>query len=165
MEPTIALREKLHAMLDWIKNRNASQQQSTAEKSQDAKPETAKQMYTREATRETANQKPLTQMPPEQQAKVDAIKETLAKATQHMDKNTPTSAPAPGGGSESPEAARQKMSQQDKAAPALSPTDASAGNTVSEKTQSAPQQSPKAPQNTPGQTSPTLPRPRPSWER
>jgi hypothetical protein len=39
------------AMLDWIKNRNASQQQSAAEKSPDAKPENAKQMYTREAAR------------------------------------------------------------------------------------------------------------------
>jgi hypothetical protein len=104
-------------------------------------------------------------MPPEQQAKVDAIKETLAKATQHIDHRAATASPSPTGGNESPEAARQKMSRQDKAAPALSPTDASAGKTVSEKTQSGPEQSPKAPQNTQGQASPTLPRPRPSWER
>ncbi len=62
-------------------------------------------------------------MPPDQQAKVEAIKARLEKATQHINKdaNTPSSA-APSDGNR--EAVRQNQTAQDKTAPALSPTSA-----------------------------------------
>ena len=40
------------AFLDFMKNRNAAQQQSVANKPQEQKPETAKEMHTRQAALE-----------------------------------------------------------------------------------------------------------------
>jgi hypothetical protein len=148
-------------LLDYIKNRNASKQQSVAEKPQEQKPETAKEMYTREAAQEKANQNPIDRMPLDQQAKVEAVKGTLERATQHIEKsaNAPTSVPADN--ADNREAMRQNMTGQDKAAPALSPTSAQAGQPVTEK---APSKEPPTKTQDQGRAQ-SLPRPRPSWER
>lgn len=112
------------AILDFLKNHQASQQQPVAEKSQEQKPETAKQMYGRQAAQEKAHQKPMSEMPPDQKAKVEAIKEKLESSTQQTERNDkPLSHPSKDSG-EGPEAARQKLNAQDKTAPALSPTSA-----------------------------------------
>jgi hypothetical protein len=58
------------AFLDFVKNRQQSQ---SAEQSQSSKPETAKEMYSREAAQEKSGAKSMQQMPPEQQAKVAEI--------------------------------------------------------------------------------------------
>jgi hypothetical protein len=142
--------------LGWIRNRNAAQQQSAANKSQEPRPENAKQMYAREAAQERANRTPLDRMPAEQQAKVDKIKATLEKATQHIERSTETS-PTPVDANGGREAVRQNMTAQDKAAPAFSPTSAQAGKTPLEKPVKAPEKPQERPQ--------TVPRPRTSWER
>ena len=152
------------ALLDFIQNRNASQQRSVADKPQTPKPQTAKEMYSRQAAQQPANQKPMEQMPADQKAKVDAIKERLEKATQHIDK-TAQSPAAPTDSMGNREALRQNMTGQGKTAPALSPTDARAGRAVEG---NAPEQSSKSPAKTPEKSASrpqTLPRPRPSWER
>src|SRR5580658_11228328 len=114
------------AFLDFIKNR---QQQSSGEQTQQQKPETAKEKYSREAVQEKANKKPLDQMPADQQAKAAAVKERMEKATQHMSQNSAAPAAAPADGASSPQPMRQNMTGQDKTAPALSPTSAQRGQT------------------------------------
>jgi hypothetical protein len=145
------------ALLDFVKNRQANQQQDVAGKSQQQKPETAKQMYAREAAQEKTNAKPMDQMRPEQQAKVEQIKATLEKSTQHMNRDAaaPASAPANDGGNT---AHMQKQNNQEKTQAALSPTDNTAGKTAIRGQDKTPEKAaPEKPQ--------TLPRPRPSWER
>jgi hypothetical protein len=138
--------------LSWIKRPGAGRQQPVVETK---KPETAKQMYTRENAQERANRTPMDRMSEEQRAKVDAIKERLQKATQHIDRNGAT--PSPESSSGGREATRQNMTAQEKAAPALSPTSVQAGKTPLEKPVKAPEKPKERPQ--------TVPRPRPSWER
>ena len=142
--------------LEWIKNSNASQQQPVANKPQQPKPETAKQMYTREAALDAAKRKPLSELPPAVQSRLDGIKETLRRATQHHEPNG-DSPSAPAGGLTNREAMRQNMTGQDRTAPALSPTGMHAGTPDSEKI---------SPPITPRVERPkTLPRTPPSWER
>jgi len=98
------------ALLDFIKNRKAGQQQTVANKSPEQKPQTAKEMYTRQAAQEKATQRPARgDMPPDQQAKVETIKARLEKATQHADKSAQSPSPTPANGTDSREAMRQKM--------------------------------------------------------
>jgi hypothetical protein len=145
------------ALLDFMKNRNAAKQQTVADKAQEQKPENAKAMYARDAEHEKANLKPIDRMPPAQQAKVDAIKERLEKATQHIGQSANTPSPADAGSS--PQASRQNMTGQDRTAPALSPTNAHAGQPETDREKSpSPQHEKKAEHK-------TLPRPQPSWER
>ena len=153
------------AFLDFIQNRNAAAQQPAANKPQPQTPETAKEMYSQQAAQETANRKPLEQMPPDQRAKVDAIKERLEKATQHIDKNAHSPAPASADSMGNREALRQNMTGQDKAAPALSPTDHQAGQTVQGNAPAPSNQSPSQTAEKSTSRSQTFPRPRPSWER
>ena len=165
---TIAVEVRM-AFLDFIKNRQASQQQSVAENTQSKKPETAKEMYSREGQQEAASRKPLEQMPPDQQAKAAEIKARLEKATQHQGKAA-ANAPAPSDASGSPEAMRQKAMHQDASAPPLSPTSAQMGKTQAEANAPAnsaqrsetPSKSSQAQSN---QRPQTLPRRPPSWER
>jgi hypothetical protein len=138
------------AFTDWIKNRNASQQPSVAENSQQQKPETAKEMYSREAAQEKAKAKPIT---PEIKAQADRVTATMDKATQHM--QTPAAAAPAEGGTNSPHL--QKQNRQDKTQAALSPTDDAAGKAAGQAKQPAPEKTPERAQ--------TLPRPKPSWER
>ena len=148
------------ALLDFMKNRN-NQQQDVAQKPQEQTPVTAKQLYTRQDAQERASQKPVDQLPPAQQQKLDEVKARLEKATQHVGNDTPPSPPN-AGGSASPQALRQNMSGQDKAAPALSPTSEHAGATAKE--QSATKQSESPSKATDSQTQ-TIARRPPSWER
>jgi hypothetical protein len=142
------------AFLDFVKNRNASQQQPVAEKSQAQKPETAKEMYTREAAQEKANRVAPTA---DQEARAQKIGDELRKATQHLEHRDfgPSNAPA-GSGSNAPQL--QKQNKQDKAQEALSPTDDAAGKTaVQDKQPKQEKASDRRPQ--------TVPRRAPSWER
>jgi hypothetical protein len=151
--------------LDFIHNRNATQQRSVADKPQAQKPETAKEMYSRQAAQQTANQKPLEQMPSDQRAKVEAIKERLENATRHIHKDPHAPAAAPTDSMDNREALRQNQTGQDKTAPALSPTDARTGRTAEGYAAVTPKESPA---KTPGKSTvrpQTLLRPRPSWER
>jgi hypothetical protein len=154
------------ALLDFINNRKASQEQAAASAKQAQRPETAKEMYTRQEAQERGAERSMGQLPPEQQAKVEAIKARLEKATQHIDKNAPTQSATPYDAAGNREALRQNMTGQDKAAPALSPTTAEAGKTAIENTPTPSKESPsKTPENTPSRAPQTTPRPRPSWER
>jgi hypothetical protein len=151
--------------LDFIRNRNASRQQQVAQNTQERKPETARQMYARQGAQETAKLTPLDRLPAEQKAKVDAIKATLEKATQHIGQSVGTpsvSAPDTAGDRE---AMRQKMAAQDKAAPALTPTGMEAGRTAHDQSRTpANAPTPKAPEKASPRPQ-TVPRPRPSWQR
>ena len=141
------------AFLDFLKNRQAAQQQPVANKPQ---AETAKQMYTREAARETTN--PVDRLPAGEKVKVDRIKAVMEKATRHVDRNSLKPMPPDVAGTQ--EAMRHTMT--DKAAPALSPTSMQAG----QREQGTPE-APKTPAKTPEKPvrPQTVPRPRPSWER
>jgi len=145
------------AFLDFIRNRNASKQQPVANKSQEQRPESAKQMYSRQAAQEKANQPPISGIPPNDQARVESIKATLEKATQHVDNSAvaPSATPADDMGSR--EAMQQNMAGQDKVAPQLSPTSMQKGKKGPEK------QTANAQEKT--ERSQSLPRPQPSWER
>lgn len=147
------------AILDFIKNRNAAQQQDSASKSQEQKHETAKEMYTRQESQAKASHQPMDRMPQEQQAKVEEIKGTLQKATQHMERGGGAPSSAPVEGSTNPQPMRQNAMSQEKAAPALSPTSAQKGTPATEREQ------PSKPQEKPAQRPQTLPRRPPSWER
>jgi hypothetical protein len=140
------------AFLDFIRNRN--RQQSVAQTSQERKPETAKAMYTRQAMEEKANRVAPTQ---DQEARARKIGEEFRKATQHSEQ--PVRPPSNGPNDDTNRAAqRDKQNRQDKTQEALSPTDGTAGKTAS-------QEKPAPPDMTPPRNPPTLPRPRPSWER
>jgi hypothetical protein len=149
------------AFLDFIKNRNATAQQSVAQKAQYPKPETAKEMYIRQASQDRTAQQPMDRMPADQQAKVEAIKQRLEGATRHISPEGPQ-APIPADNSGSREAMRQNMTAQDKTAAPLSPTSVQAGQTAEK---GAPEPSGKTPEKTPARSPQTVPRRPPSWER
>jgi hypothetical protein len=153
------------ALLDFMKNRNASPQQAVAQKAQAQKPETAKEMFTRQAEQDRTAQQPIDRMPTDQQAKVDAIKQRLESATRHISPEQ-SKEPVPVDNSGSREAMRQNMTGQEKAAPALSPTTAQAGKTA-EKGGPAPsdERGAKSPEKPSARPQQTLPRRPPSWER
>jgi hypothetical protein len=151
--------------LDFIKNRNASRQEPDTSKSQEQKPETAKEMYTRQAAQDKANQKPIEQIPQADKDVAKSVGERIDRETQHLQERSPAQ-PSVGETASSPEPMRQTMLSQNKAAPALTPTSAQAGITEAEK--SAPSPSKDAPAKAPEKPAhfpQTLPRPRPSWER
>jgi hypothetical protein len=138
------------AILDFIKNRQ-SQQQTPSEQ---PKPETAKEMYTREASQDKANAKSLDQMTATGKARASDIRDDLQNsikpaASQEAVISSPTD------GDAAPHAVRQNMNNQDKAAPSLSPTSEQMGKTSADKEVAAPSQA--RPQ--------TIARPSPSWER
>lgn len=150
------------AFLDFVKNRQQSQ---SADQSQPSKTETAKEMYSREASQGKASAKSMQQMPPEQQAKVTEISGKLQQATQHMGQ-AEAPAVAPQDSTASPQPMRQNMMSQDKAAPSLSPTSAQAGTPGTE--QNAPaasQDTSKSEAKSAQQTAQTMKRTSPSWER
>jgi hypothetical protein len=150
------------AFLDFVKSRQQSQ---PPEQSQPSKPETAKEMYSREASQSTASAKSMQQMPPEQQAKVAEISGKLQQATQHMGQ-AEAPAVAPQDSTASPQPMAQKMTSQDKAAPSLSPTSMQVGARSTE--QDAPassEPSSKTESKSAQQTQKTMARPSPSWER
>ena len=152
------------ALLDFIKNRQAQQQ--SKEQAAQPKPETARNMYARQGEQERASSRPMDQMPPQQQAKVEEVKAQLQKATQHLDQQAPANAPAPADATASPQPMRQNMMAQDKAAPAQSPTSAQLGQTANDKCPSAPSREGQSrTQESSQQRAKTMARTTPSWER
>jgi hypothetical protein len=147
------------AFLDFIKNR----QQSAAEQTQQQKPETAKEMYSRQAEQETAGQKPVQQLPDAEKSQARELGARLDKATQHVRQDAAPETPARADSTSSPEPMRQKMMAQDEQAPALSPTSAQLGQTANEKSPS-PATSEKTPEQS-QQRPQTIARSTPSWER
>jgi len=140
------------ALLDFIRNRQESQQQSVAQTPQEQKPETAKEMYSRQDAQEKAASKTIT---PEIKAQADRAMATMNKASEHV--QSPSKRTAPETGS-APQAQLQNQSRQDKTQESLSPTDGTAGKT-------AVQGKEKAPEKTPQRAQQTVPRRAPSWER
>ena len=151
--------------LDFIRNRQG-QRPAAEPQSQQQKPETAKEMYTRQASQETPAAKPLNQqISPEQMARVDAVKADLQKATQQPGPETPPTTPTPSGAA-NPQPMQQNMMNQDNAAPDLSPTSAQAGSRAmdQEAPASSGQSQPQA-QEQSQERPKTFPRRPPSWER
>jgi hypothetical protein len=139
------------ALLDFIKNRQTQQQSSAPE----AKPETAKEMYARESVQQKLSEKSPASLSPDQQAKVREVQATMQQATHSPDQ---THSPAsPSEGATNPQPMAQMATNQDKAAPALSPTAAQTGTRSHEHENARP-----SPARTPERT---MPRPPPSWER
>ncbi len=155
------------AFLDFVKNRQAGQQQAVAGNTQEQKPQTAKEMYTQQAAQEKATQKTVDQIPDADKAKAKEVGERIDKATQHLQKNAPAQPSVPADGTGSPEPMRQNMTAQDKSAPSLSPTSAQKGTPATEKSAASPStEAPAKPQEKPPQRQPqTVPRRPPSWER
>jgi len=151
------------SFLDFIRNRQAQQQQSASQ----PKPETAKEMYSREAAQDRASARPVDQIPHSQQEKVDGIKADLQQAMRGANADAPQSAPVVAEGATGPQPMAQMSMNQDKAAPALSPTSAQAGTRLSE--QDAPAQSQESPSAKTRERSQerqqTMARRPPSWER
>jgi hypothetical protein len=115
------------AFLDFMKER-AQGQQPVAQTSQEQKPETAKQMYSREGAQEQATQKPVERMPePAKQEAVDAARpaaKLMEQATSHESKTQD----APGGHADGKEALMHNQSGQEKSQEAMSPTDSHRGH-------------------------------------
>jgi hypothetical protein len=151
---------------EWF-NKTAAPQEPVAQNTQAQKPSNAKELYTQRAGQETTNRKPMDQMPPDQQVKVEAIKEKLEKATRHIQQKDTARPQEPADSTTSPQPMRQNMMSQDKGAPALSPTSAQAGATAPEKNTATPsQESPaKAPEKSAPRAPQTMARRPPSWER
>ena len=139
------------AFLDFIKSRMANRQQADAPKPQQSKPETAKQMYTREAAAESAAVKPIS---PEIKAQAARVMATMDKASQYAQPPSPRIAPETAG---SPAAQLQNQHGQGKTQVALSPTDGASGKTVT--------QDRVRPLETPSPKQQTVARRPPSWER
>jgi hypothetical protein len=148
------------AFLDFIRNR---QEQSAEQSSQSQKPETAREMYARQAEQGAARQRSVGELPEADKTQAREIGARLDKATQYLRQDSEAPAPAPDS-TGSPEPMRQNMMGQDNAAPDLSPTNAQRGAVGHEQEQSSafPEQS--SPSSTVERPR-TLPRPTPSWER
>jgi hypothetical protein len=151
------------ALFDFISNRDG-QRTASEQQSQQQRPETYKEQKTREAAEEKVTAKPISQLPPDRQAQVDAVKSDLQKATQNQEQSAVVSAPTPQDGATSPQPMMQKSMNQDKVAPASSPTSAQAGTPSTE--QEAPSAANQGKTQDKSQDRPqTIARPAPSWER
>jgi len=151
---------------DWFSG-TATQEQPSAQNPPRNEPATAKELYRQQAAQAGGDDKAMQRMPPAQQAKVEAIREKLQKATQYREPNTPAMAPTSADSPTSNEPMRQNMVSQDKAAPALSPTSAQAGKTAPDKSvATATKETPAKTQEKPVPRAPqTVGRRPPSWER
>jgi len=124
------------AFLDFIKNRQQQAASPQEQKPETTKqPQTAREMYAQQDAPEKATQAPLT---PEVKAQADRAMETLDKSSFHLRSQSAASPSETGGNSEP---MRQNAVNQDKAAPALSPTTEQMGK-VAEKESAAPSNEP-----------------------
>jgi hypothetical protein len=147
---------------DWF-GKTATTQRPSAQNPPQNEPATAKEMYRHQAE---GDGKAMNRMPPDQQAKVEAIRERLQKATQYWEPNTPAMSPASADSPASNEPMRQNMVSQDKAAPALSPTSAQAGTTATDKSVATATKETPAKRHEPvPRTLQTVTRRPASWER
>jgi hypothetical protein len=147
--------------LDFIRNRpEQSQEPSTQQK-----PETAQEMYIREAGQERASATTMDRMPAEQKERVEAIKSDLQKASKYV--GSDTAAPASPDATANPQPMKQNMMNQEKAAPDLSPTSAQAGGrAIDVDGPGAPVSTPSKEQSqTAEKSQQTVERRPPSWER
>jgi len=146
------------AFLDFIKNRQSQQQPSESA----AKPETAKEMYTREAGQEKPAFKP-NELSQSDKASLTKAQELYQQGTSQGKDSPQVPAPAPEGATSQQPMAQMSMNQE-KAAPALSPTSAQTGTRTNE------QEAPASPDNAQSQSrsqeqAKTMARRPPSWER
>jgi hypothetical protein len=146
------------AFLDFIRNR----QEQSADQSQSQKPETAREMYTREAGQ--GAQRTVGELPEAAKEQAREIGARLDKATQHLRQDSAAPSPAPES-TGSPEPMRQRMMGQDNAAPALSPTSAQRGAVAHEQESPAPSREESQSIARDSQRPQTIARPTPSWER
>ena len=151
--------------LDFIKERG--QRPSAEQQSQQQKPETAKEMNTREAAQERPAQKSVAQISDADKSYARELGSRIDQAAQDIQQKAPAQTQAPEDGTGSPEPMRQNMMSQDKAAPALSPTSAQQGKTSNEQDGPAPSEdaSSKSQESSQEQTRQTIARRPPSWER
>ncbi|HTR34979.1 MAG TPA: hypothetical protein VMH80_03705 [Bryobacteraceae bacterium] len=150
------------AFLVFLKKR---QQQTAQPKPQQPKPETAKQMYTREAAQQP-RQNALESLSGAERGRLDEIKARIEKATQHAGHDSPAREASVADTPVTQQPMRQNMTAQDKSTPAMSPTSAQAGMTSVESGASVrPTATPKVQQKTSQKPQQTIARPRPSWER
>ncbi|MGA7077471.1 MAG: hypothetical protein WBQ43_05045 [Terriglobales bacterium] len=154
------------AFLDFINNRQG-QRAAGEQQSQPQKSEPTKEMSTRGAVKENAPAKQFENMRPDQQAKVAEAQTLFRQGTQETAQAPSAPAQAPADSTESPQVMAQKSMNQDKAAPALSPTSAQKGTRATEKDSPAPAQEPTAQskERSQEQTRQTIARRPPSWER
>jgi len=147
------------AFLDFIRNR---QEQSAEQPSQ--KPETAREMYARQAEPGAAALRTVGELPDAAKEQAREIGARLDRATQHLRQDSAATSPSPES-TGSPEPMRQSMLGQDNAAPALSPTSAQRGAVGHEQESSASsrEESPSVAKDS--QRPQTIARPTPSWER
>lgn len=153
-------------LLDFIKNRQG-QSQATEQQSQQQRPETAKEMYTRQAAQERASQKPEPQIADAEKSKAKELGGRIDIVAQGTQQIAPAQTPAPQGGASSPEPQRQMMTGQDKVAPPLSPTSAQLGKAAKEQDAPAPSQdaAAKSQERSQEQARRTIARTTPSWDR
>ena len=143
------------ALLDFIKNRGS---QSPAAEPQ-SQPETAKQMYTRQAAEEQAAPRPSDMVRPGQEAKVAEAQALFDKVAQQPQSPTPPPTPAPEGAA-NPQPMQQQGIGQERVAPEMSPTSSLASARAQEV------QGPSSPSPTLAKSQQqTVSRPAPSWER
>jgi hypothetical protein len=115
------------AFLDFIKNRQSEQQTPLQEtKPEHAKPATAREMYAQQDAQEKANR---TELTPDVKSKADEVMQAVNQASLSAQTQSPSS-PSEGGGSSTP--MRQAEMNQDKTAPALSPTTEQVGRPANE---------------------------------
>jgi hypothetical protein len=117
--------------LDFIKNRGQAVSAPANEQSGPG-PETAKQMYTREAAQAKETTRPISEMSRESLAEVQSIGAGMKPTPTEPDPQAPppaapTSAPAPSDGADNQQPMKQVSMAQDKTAPALSPSSAQMG--------------------------------------
>ena len=151
-------------ILDFIRNRQSSQQQ-TSEKTQEQSPSTAKEMYARQEAQEKKSQPAVEQISDQDKASAREAAERIKRVTERLEKVSPSHSAAPSEGTASPQPMRQKMMQQENAAPALSPTTAQAGATAKDATRPSNESAGKTTEQSEQRTRQTLPRRPPSWER
>jgi hypothetical protein len=151
------------ALLDFIKNRG-EQRPAGEQRSQQQKPDNAKQMYTQKDAEDRANAKPIA-LDQKQEASVKEAGDLFRKGSASPEPGPEAPTPAP---TESNTAPQQPMVQasmsQDKTAPALSPSSAQAGGL--EKEQGVSVSEAPSPAQTPSPTQGKSPsRNPPSWDR
>lgn len=141
------------------------QHKGAQEKGGHEKPETAKEMYTRKDAEQKANARPVEgQISESHKAQALEVGKRIDAATKHMGQGRATQPAAPSDGAGSQQPMRQNAMNQDKSAPALSPTSAQKGTPATEK--GTPSQEPaKQPEKAAPQRPQTMARPQPSWQR
>src|ERR1700722_20055853 len=96
------------AFLDWIKSRGAAAKQQPVAQTQQ-KPETAKQMYAREAIQDAAARKPVSQMLETAKAEARSLGAAIQGGGDQPRQNPLSVSPSAGEGATSPQPMRQNM--------------------------------------------------------